>query len=116
MTAHATHHMAETSLEAFASLDLPKREALVLSVYLLAAAPLTDRDCAKRMGIADMNGCRPRVSGLIAKGLLWECGFVTCEITGRRVRLCTPTSAAKVRWGAAEILRKLDNAGVWGIP
>lgn len=88
----ATH---ANSLSAFASLDLNAREALVLSAYLLAAAPMSDRDCAKRMGANDMNQIRPRVTALVGKALLWEVGSIKCEVSGRRVRLCIPTAKAR---------------------
>ncbi len=89
MTVHVNSRIS------FAALDLGERQALVLSAYLLAGAPLTDRDVAKRIGTSEMNDVRPRCSELLDRGLLWECGAVKCEQTGRKVRLLTPTSLAR---------------------
>lgn len=92
-------HSAETvhanSRASFAALDVNERQSLVMAAYLLANAPLTDRDVARRIGTTELNDVRPRVSELVGKSLLWECGSVKCEVSGRKVRVCIPTSLAR---------------------
>lgn len=96
MTAHATHVAHANSVATFVDLDIGKREALVLNAYLLAGRiGMTDRECAERLGLTDLNGCRPRITNLVARGLLWECGAVRCGVTGRKVRVCIPMSLAE---------------------
>lgn len=93
MNAHEIH---VNSRSAFASLDINARESLVLAAYLLAGVPLTDREVAARLGITDLNGCRPRITALVSKGILIECGTVKCNETGRSVRLCNPAAGVKL--------------------
>jgi len=68
-------------------LDLGKRQAAVLEVYKTTGRCHTDRSVMFNLGQLDPNACRPRISELIAKGVLEEKGKVTCPITGRTVRL-----------------------------
>lgn len=95
MATHTAHALHANSLSAFDSLDINKRESLILSAYALARAPMTDRECMTALGFTDMNAVRPRVTSLVASGYLWECGVVRDETTGRRVRACTTTSLAR---------------------
>ena len=97
MTQHALHDMHANSLAAFDGVELGKREALVLSCYLLAGVAITDRDAMLRLGFTDPNAVRPRVTSLVDRGLLQEIGNVRDEITGKRVRLCCPTAKAKTK-------------------
>lgn len=98
MTAHATHRAHRNSVSAFLGLDLSKREALVLSAFVLAQVPLTDRACMERLGFTDPNACRPRITELCEQGLLEEVGSTDCPITGKRVRICRPTQRVAVAW------------------
>jgi hypothetical protein len=95
VTAHLKHDVHANSRISFAALDLAEREALVLNAYLLAGVALTDRQVAERLGLADMNGCRPQISRLIDRAWLMESGSVKDEATNRRVRTCEPTSLAR---------------------
>lgn len=95
MTRHATHDVHPNSRISFAALDLAERESLVINAYLLAGVPLTDRQVAERLGLTDMNGCRPQISRLIDRAWLMESGSVKDEATNRRVRACSPTSLAR---------------------
>jgi len=79
---HATHRMHANSLEAWRGLDLGKRQAMVLAEY---DAPRTDREVADRLGFADPNRVRPRVTELVKAGVLVEVGKV--KENGRAVRL-----------------------------
>lgn len=95
MTKHATHEVHPNSRISFATLDVAGREALVINAYLLAGVPLTDRAVAERLGLTDMNGCRPQISRLLDRARLMEVGSVKCPVTGRPVRTCEPTSLAR---------------------
>lgn len=95
MTAHEVHDMHVNSLAAYTSLDLRKRRAAILHIYVTSPLPLTDRDCLAHLGGSDMNDVRPRVSELIDDGWLEECGREKCQITGRPVRVCRPTAKAR---------------------
>ncbi|MBA3777429.1 MAG: hypothetical protein H0X11_13505 [Betaproteobacteria bacterium] len=95
MTAHASHAMHANSLSAFGQINLAEREALVLSCFLLSAAPLSDREVMQRLGFTEGNHVRPRISGLVARGLLCEIGNAKDADTGRTVRVCIPTSVAR---------------------
>lgn len=86
--------MHANSVAAFRDLDLGKREALVLASFALSSCPLTDREVMERMGFAEPNSVRPRITALIERGLLYESRSVRCPTTGRTVRTCTTTSLA----------------------
>lgn len=89
MTMHAN------SLEAYSSLDLSKREALVLSAFMGCNAPMSDKECSSRLGFGHKSACQPRISDLVRKGLLYEIGEATDPDTGKTVRVCIPTSKAR---------------------
>ena len=48
---------------------------------------LTDREVAGRLGHADMNAVRPRITELVDAGELVERGKVKCDVTHRKVRV-----------------------------
>jgi len=96
MTVHAH------SIEAFNSLNLGERCAVVLSAYASAGKPITERQCMHVLGFSEPGSVRPRVTrlihGLLQKdgsyidgGYLEEVGETKCEYTGKTVRLCTIT-------------------------
>lgn len=95
MTAHASHAMHAHSLEAYASLDLSKREALVLSAFLAANCPLSDKEAAARLGFDHRSRVQPRISDLVRKGLLCEIAAAKDPQTGISVRVCMPTAKAR---------------------
>jgi hypothetical protein len=95
MTTHAEHTIHANSRISFAALNLGERRALVMAAYFLAGVPLTDREVLARLGLTDMNDVRPRITTLRDEGLLMETGSVTCCETGKRVRVCEPTSLAR---------------------
>lgn len=82
MTVHAN------SMTAWRSLDIGMRQAAVLDVYREASEPITDRQCGERLGLVDLNGCKPRCSELLRLGHIIEVGSTIDPVTGRRVRLC----------------------------
>lgn len=83
MTVHAH------SITAWRTLDIGMRQAAVLDVYKTAfGESLTDRDVAQRLGLTDMNGCRPRITELLRIGKLRAIGKCTCPVTGHKVRRC----------------------------
>ncbi len=47
----------------------------------------TDRHVCTFLGFTDMNSVRPRITTLIKRGLLEECGSMRDPLTGKRVRL-----------------------------
>ena len=63
-----------------------KREQEILRVLGGPGPQITDRTCMKLLGYTDMNAVRPRITELIAKGVLCESGRVACPETGKRVR------------------------------
>ena len=93
-----TYHLHPNSLAAFESLkDLPDREKLVLDAYIRYGKALTDRDVLKHVSrimtgnkysLRDPNRVRPRITALVKKGILQECGKTVCKKTGKRVRVC----------------------------
>lgn len=97
---HAAETVHRNSRLSFCALDLSARKALVISAYLLAGVPLSDRDVMERLGLTDPNAVRPRCSECLDEGLLMECGSVKCPETGRKVRICMPTSLARNGVGA----------------
>lgn len=84
----AIDQMHQNSLTAYFSLDLDPRCRVILSVYEKEPnESFTDRQVKNRLGFEDMNQVRPRISGLVDKGILIECGHVKCGVTGKPVRL-----------------------------
>jgi hypothetical protein len=79
-------HMHGNSLAAHATLDVSAREAQVLAA-LQTMGVASDREIASQMGSADPNAARPRITGLIDRGIVREVGSQVCKVTGRRVRL-----------------------------
>lgn len=63
------------------------RRKAVLSVYQSSNNPLTDRDVMVSLGFNDPNATRPRITELVADGILIECGKIRDRLTKRLVRL-----------------------------
>ncbi len=84
----AASRMHENSMQAFSASRplLNKREELILG-ELKAHGSGTDRQIARRLNLSDLNMCRPRLSSLIDKGLVRECGSMTCPTSKRTVRI-----------------------------
>lgn len=87
MRRHSHHDMHESSLEAYASLDLNDRERLVLEAFEQVFQPMTDRECGLRLGW-EVTSIRPRVSDLHKAGLLLEAIRVEEEGSRTKVRTC----------------------------
>ena len=85
----ARRSMHRNSLEAFESEGprLGARAAAIHALVLKSGRTWTDRQLMTALGFTDPNSCRPRVSELLKAGMLSECGSVTDEVTGKRVRL-----------------------------
>ncbi len=47
----------------------------------------TDRQIMERLGFNEPNQVRPRITELIKKGLVFECGSTKCPVTNKTVRL-----------------------------
>jgi len=92
MRTHRHHAMHENSLFAYAEekrLLGARARAILDDVTRNGAA--TDRKIMARMGFADMNSVRPRVTELIEDGYLREGGSTTCAVTGKTVRIVETT-------------------------
>ena len=76
------------SAECYATLNLSAREEAVLSAFV-GELWLTDRQVMAKMGQTDPNACRPRITALVQRGILVECGKTKDETTGKTVRICT---------------------------
>ena len=79
----------QNSREAYHELDLSKRQTAILAIYKIFRRPLTDRQVlAWLFGSGrDMNQVRPRITELIALGLLEETGTTIDSYSRRTVRL-----------------------------
>jgi hypothetical protein len=82
---HPHHVMHGHSLEAYAAVPLSQREAQVLAALAQLGGIATDRQIAEAMGSGDPNIARPRVTGLVKRGVLREIGSDLS--TGRKCRL-----------------------------
>lgn len=87
MSAHPAHAMHEHSLRAYREERpaLQAREREILDV-VHAFGPLTDREVMETCGYREPNAVRPRITGLIAAGLLVQHDCVRCPVTGKTVR------------------------------
>lgn len=77
------------SYRSIRTVNTESREALVLSVYKSKGTPLTDREVMEALEMHDPNMVRPRITRLIAKGILKETGSRQCPSTNRLVRTAT---------------------------
>lgn len=79
--------MHRNSLTAYAEEEarLGSRAAQILAL-LRTDGPLTDRQVCARMGYADMNSVRPRITELIDNKLIEEVDDIRCPVTGKKVR------------------------------
>ena len=86
MSKHDEHDMHENSLEAYEEERerLRSRSQKILGIY---AGAMMDRDVKEALGFGDMNAVRPRITELVDKGLLVECGKTVDPSTRRTVRL-----------------------------
>ncbi len=88
MSAHTRHAMHVNSLSAYHTGQhetFSERELAILST-LKAKRWATDRDLMTALGFSDMNAVRPRITELIADGLIEEIGTTNDTTTGKRVR------------------------------
>ena len=65
---------------------LSKREREIFNFLRMTRKAYTDRQLAKLMGFGHRSEVQPRLSDLVRKGLVKECGNVKCEDTGKTVR------------------------------
>ena len=67
---------------------LNKREKIIYNFFCENCDLMfTDRQVQQKLGFAERNMVQPRVTELIAKGLLIEAGRTKCQTTGKTVRL-----------------------------
>lgn len=80
------------SIDAYKSLNIRERCALVLACYVDGAPfGLTDRQCMHILGFTELNQVRPRITELLDGGYLREIANTKCKETGKTVRCCTVT-------------------------
>ncbi len=77
--------MHRNSCAAYFSTDFSPREKAIIKTLTESAAPLTDRECAQRLGV-ERCIVQPRISELIERHVLCEAGDVRCSTTGKTVR------------------------------
>ena len=65
---------------------ISKRHRMILGV-LQCGYGLTDREIANRLGFADLNAVRPRITELVKLGAVQEVGSTKCLETGKQVRI-----------------------------
>lgn len=84
---NAQHAMHSNSLRAYLEERpaLQQREREIVDVVRVFG-PITDREVMERCGYREPNAVRPRITGLIADGLLVEHDRVRCPVTGKTVR------------------------------
>lgn len=63
------------------------REEMIHGKLVAVRHAATDRQVAGWLGFADMNAVRPRITELIERGWVEECGATRCPVTGKTVRL-----------------------------
>ena len=81
--------MHANSLQAYAESQthLSAREQLIVArMQQDVFGEWTDRQMMHALGFKDMNAVRPRITGLVQKGILKEVGSVRDEVTGKTVR------------------------------
>ena len=67
--------------------SLGNREREIFNYLMMTRREYTDRQLAKEMGFEHRSLVQPRISGLIDKGLVMECGKAKCNVTGKLVRM-----------------------------
>lgn len=87
----------ENSVESAHHIEKSHRETEILGVYAEQGVPLTDRTVACILGSNDPNYSRPRISELIDKGLLAECGKTRDTLTKKTVRLVRLTRPGELK-------------------
>jgi len=90
----SVHTHSRESFEAIqAEGKLSRRQAAILQWLLANPRSWTDREIAAGMGYTEMNAVRPRITELVAQGILEESGSIRCPVTGKRVRRVRPVFA-----------------------
>lgn len=87
MSDHMTHAMHANSLEAHAELDRASRYQSILEAFSACGA-MTDREVMVSLHFGDPNTVRPRITELVKKGLLEECGKRVDPKSRKHVRVC----------------------------
>lgn len=94
------HH---NSLEAYYQGNLAlfqRREREVLKALAETGSAMTDRQIQEFLDYQEAGAVRPRITGLVKRGVLQQVGSTTCEHTGKTVRLVRimpRTDAAQLR-------------------
>ncbi|MFA5265067.1 MAG: hypothetical protein WC378_14680 [Opitutaceae bacterium] len=75
---------------------LGRRAEAVLMALRSFQSPPTDRMIAEKLGYADLNAVRPRITELIELGLVVEMRSTTCQVTGKTVRTTRALHPAEI--------------------
>lgn len=110
MTAHA--HSAASLAEERAAGRISARAATVLDALRGFPHPATDRQLAEALGFADLNAVRPRITELLALGLIAEMPGVRCEVTGKTVRTTRALHPAEIEVARREREQLVRGEGV----
>ena len=86
--------MHKNSLKAYASLKLEPIERAVLLSYV-GWSGCTDRTINTTHRNVTGMSVQPRITSLLDKGMLVECGDVKCPVSGRTVRTCKITALGR---------------------
>ncbi|MCY3021499.1 MAG: hypothetical protein NTW87_20995 [Planctomycetota bacterium] len=86
--------MHQNSLAAYrqGTRELSTRAAQIMA-WVLTNGPHTDREVAAGLGFHDLNAVRPRITELVAAGLLCELRNAKDDLTGKTVRVVSATAA-----------------------
>ena len=68
---------------------------IVKYFFNMQTSSATDREIMQGCGYKDMNAVRPRITELIKRGFLEECGDIKDPLTKRKVRL--------IRWAEKQL-------------
>ena len=91
--------MHENSLSAYREevAKLERRERMIYDHLLTSDLKLTDREIMSDLSFSEPNSVRPRITALIAKGLVREVGTTRCTVTGKRVRAVEAVKPGEVQ-------------------
>ena len=92
----STHAHSVEALRAGLDAGVIAGRAAAVAAWLAAHGPATDREVMAGLGFSDPNAVRPRITELVAAGVLVEDGEVLDPVTDRMVRRVAVVSAAPV--------------------
>lgn len=70
--------------ESFRKMDAPTRRAKIYNIFA-EGGEMTAREVNEKLGNHDMNYVRPRITELVERGMIEECGKRKDSLTNRNV-------------------------------